>query len=74
MKFIFQVVAAYDQRGKLVDGDDKQPKDTIDYVVFERQLTDQSSVWRIAGKLPSQQPYLSRSAPVVTLPSRVAVQ
>ena len=68
-------MAAYDQRGKLIDGDDKQPREVMDYVVFERQITKPSSVWRIAGKLPLQKRYKANNLPVpVTSPSRVVQQ
>lgn len=71
-------MAAYDQRGKLIDGSDKESKDAMDYVVFERQITKPSSVWRIAGKLPLQQSYKAKQSndfPVsVTSPSRVVQQ
>ena len=47
----------------------------MDCVVFERQITKPSSVWRIAGKLPPQMPYkakrLSNVPNTVTSPSRV---
>ena len=68
-------MAAYDQRGKLIDGDDKQPRVVMEYIVFERQITKPSSVWRIAGKLPLQKPYIAKqtnsSRVAMTSPSRV---
>ena len=68
----------YDQRGKLIDGDHTEAREVMDYVVFERQITKPSSVWRIAGKLPLQKPYKAKQAtrlPVtVTSPSRVVQQ
>ena len=71
-------MAAYDQRGKLIDGDNKQPIEVMEYIVFERQITKPSSVWRIAGKLPLQKPYKAKQSsnlPVaVTSSSRVVQQ
>ena len=29
----------YDQRGKLIDGDDTKAREVMEYVVFERQIT-----------------------------------
>ena len=71
-------MAAYDQRGKLIDGDAEQPREVMDYIVFERQITKPSSVWRIAGKLPLQKPYKAKRSsnlPIaITSPSRVVQQ
>ena len=33
------------------------PKAVIDYIVLERNLTLDEASWRIAGKLPPQQPW-----------------
>ena len=69
------MMVAYDQRGKVVDGDDEHPREVMDYVVFERQITKPSSVWRIAGKLPLQKPYKVKQSSdlptTMTSPSRV---
>lgn len=51
-------MALYDSASRLVRGHPTVPKAVIDYVVFERNLTTLSgSSWRIAGKLPPQQPW-----------------
>ena len=53
-----QILALYDSSSRLVRGDPTKPKPVVDYIVFERNLTlDESSSWRIAGKLPPQQPW-----------------
>ncbi|KAL5509048.1 hypothetical protein EMCRGX_G004329 [Ephydatia muelleri] len=54
-----QVLAVYDTAGRLLRGDEKRPKDVIDYVVFERNLSRPHPSWRIATKLPPQLPWRS---------------
>lgn len=62
----------------MIDGDDKESREVMDYVVFERQITKPSSVWRVAGKLPQQKPYKAKQSTrlpaAVTSPSRVVQQ
>ena len=64
------MLAVYDQRGKLIDGDNTAAKEVMDYIVFERQITKPSSVWRVAGKLPQQRPYKAKQS--TRLPATVA--
>lgn len=54
---LLQVMAVYSTAGVLLRGHGSQAKKVIDYVVFERHLVKAESRWRIAGKLPPQQPW-----------------
>ena len=60
---IFQSLAIYDQFGRLMYGDESVAKDILEYVVFEKHLADEYSVWRIHGKvvpdwMPPRQPII----------------
>ncbi|XP_068749732.1 large ribosomal subunit protein mL45-like isoform X1 [Montipora capricornis] len=46
-----QVFAIKDKHGRHVKGSDKQVKEVVDYVVFERHLTNKYGKWRVCGKL-----------------------
>ncbi|XP_022799430.1 probable 39S ribosomal protein L45, mitochondrial [Stylophora pistillata] len=47
-----QVMAVKDKYGRHITGSDKQVKQVIDYVVFERPLTSTNyGTWRVCGKL-----------------------
>lgn len=53
-----QVFAEKDKYGRHVKGSDKQVKEVVDYVVFERHLSNKYGKWRVCGKLfpkPPQQ-------------------
>lgn len=55
---IYQVFAEKDKYGRHVKGSDKQVKEVVDYVVFERHLSNKYGKWRVCGKLfpkPPQQ-------------------
>lgn len=49
--FLYQILAIRDRYNRIVTGDMKKAKSVIDYVVFERHLTDTYGKWRICGKL-----------------------
>ncbi|KAJ7365669.1 39S ribosomal protein L45, mitochondrial [Desmophyllum pertusum] len=49
-----QVMAIKDKHGRHITGSDKEAKDVVDYVVFERHLTNKHGTWRTCGKLLSQ--------------------
>lgn len=46
-----QVFAIKDKYGRHVQGSDKQVKEVVDYVVFERHLSNKYGKWRVCGKL-----------------------
>ena len=51
-KFIFfKLLAIYDRFGRLALGSDTLPKDILEYVVFERYLTNPYSSWRLHDKI-----------------------
>ena len=50
-RYTLQILALKDRHNRTVTGDAKKPKRVIDYVVFERHLTDPYGRWRICGKL-----------------------
>ena len=49
--FLIKVFAIKDKHGRHVKGSDKQVKEVVDYVVFERHLTNKYGKWRVCGKL-----------------------
>jgi len=46
-----QTLAIYDRFGRLMFGSEKSVKDSLEYVVFEKHLSDEYGVWRIHAKL-----------------------
>lgn len=46
-----QTLAVYDRFGRLLHGSEAIVKDVLDYIVFERALTDQYGHWRIHHKI-----------------------
>ncbi|XP_023562706.1 39S ribosomal protein L45, mitochondrial isoform X2 [Octodon degus] len=58
-----QTLAIYDRFGRLMYGQEDVPKDVLEYVVFERHLTDPYGGWRMHAKIvplwaPPKQPIL----------------
>lgn len=56
-----QTLAIYDRFGRLMYGQEDVPKDVLEYVVFERHLTNPYGTWRMHGKIvpawaPSKEP------------------
>lgn len=54
-------MAIYDRFGRLMHGSEIIAKDVLEYVVFEKHLTNQYGVWRIHAKiipdwLPQKEP------------------
>lgn len=55
--FIFQILAVYDRFGRLIHGNEQLPKDVLEYVVFEKHLSNKYGKWRIHDKIiPSWMP------------------
>ncbi|KAI8619495.1 hypothetical protein BC830DRAFT_1103879 [Chytriomyces sp. MP71] len=48
-----QSYALYSKDSKLLGGDPDKQVDMVEYVVYERKLTDEAVGWRIAGKIAS---------------------
>ena len=46
-----KVFAIKDKHGRHVSGSDKQVKEVVDFVVFERHLTNKYGKWKVCGKL-----------------------
>lgn len=60
-----QTLAVYDRFGRLMHGSEIVMKDVLEYVVFEKHLSNQYGIWRIHGKIvppwmPSRE-YASRT-------------
>lgn len=54
---LLQTLAIYDRFGRLMLGDEQQPKDVLEYLVIERHLVNPYSRWRLHGKIvPSWAP------------------
>ncbi|XP_013005039.1 large ribosomal subunit protein mL45 isoform X3 [Cavia porcellus] len=58
-----QTLAIYDRFGRLMYGQEDVPKDVLEYVVFERQLSNPYGSWRMHAKIvppwaPPKQPIL----------------
>ncbi|CAF0857156.1 unnamed protein product [Brachionus calyciflorus] len=52
-----QILAIYDRFGRLAFGSDALPKDVLEFVVFEKHLTNPYGAWRIHDKVvPSWSP------------------
>lgn len=47
-------MALYDRFGRLLHGSETVTKDVLDYIVFEKHLTDSYGTWRIHGKIRPQ--------------------
>ena len=46
-----QTLAVYDRFGRLIHGHPLTAKDVLEYVVFEKHITDTEGSWRIHGKI-----------------------
>lgn len=46
-----QTLAVYDRFGRLMHGSESTVKDVLEYVVFEKHITNPNSNWRIHGKI-----------------------
>lgn len=44
-------MALYDRFGRLMFGSETVPKDVLDFVVFEKHMSDTYGRWRIHGKI-----------------------
>lgn len=52
-----QTLAIYDRFGRLMHGSENTVKDVLEYVVFEKQLSNQYGAWRMHAKIiPDWQP------------------
>ena len=49
-----KVMALKDKHGRHISGSDKEVREFVDYVVFERHLTNEYGVWKVCGKLHPQ--------------------
>lgn len=46
-----QTLAVYDRFGRLMHGSEDTVKDVLEYIVFEKHITDLNGTWRIHGKI-----------------------
>ncbi|XP_046382686.1 probable 39S ribosomal protein L45, mitochondrial [Ischnura elegans] len=67
-----QLLAIYDRFGRLMYGSETVPKDVLEYVVFEKHLSNQYGVWRLHDKIipewmppraPAPTTYIKNSTP-----------
>lgn len=49
--FLFQSLCIYDRFGQLEYGDENLSKDVLEYVVFEKHISDQYGKWRLHHKI-----------------------
>ena len=61
--FLFsQTLAIYDRFGRLMYGGENLIKDCLDYVVFEKHLSDEYGRWRLHGKIVPE--WMPRAEPI----------
>ena len=58
-----QKIAIYDRFGRLAFGNDKLPTDVLEFVVFERYLSNPYSQWRMHDKIVPD--WITESTPVL---------
>lgn len=58
-----QLLAVYDRFGRLAFGSETIPKDVIEYVVFEKHLTNIYGLWRLHDKIVPE--WASTQSPVI---------
>lgn len=46
-----QIIALYDQYGRLMYGHADRPKEVLEFVVFEKHLANEYGAWRVHGKI-----------------------
>ena len=49
--FDFQTLALYDRFGRLMYGSEELIKDVLEYVVFEKHISDIYGLWRVHDKI-----------------------
>ncbi|KAK2142744.1 hypothetical protein LSH36_919g01007 [Paralvinella palmiformis] len=70
-----QILAVYDRFGRLMYGSDTIVKDTLEYVVFEKHISDENSRWRIHGKIiPDWMPQKQTVLRTMRIPNVVATE
>ena len=50
-----QCLALYDQFGRLIFGSEEAFRDCLEFVVFERHLTDEYGKWRVHGRIKPEE-------------------
>uniref|UniRef100_A0A1W7RFM9 Large ribosomal subunit protein mL45 n=1 Tax=Agkistrodon contortrix contortrix TaxID=8713 RepID=A0A1W7RFM9_AGKCO len=69
---IRQILAIYDQFGRLMYGSEQIPKDVLEYVVFERHLLHKTGQWRLHDKIvPSWAPPKDPLTKTVMIPGLI---
>lgn len=63
ISLLFQTLAIYDRFGRLMLGDEEEPRDVLEYLVMERHLVNPYGLWRLHGKIvpawaPPKEPIL----------------
>jgi large subunit ribosomal protein L45 len=58
-----QTLAVYDRFGRLAFGDENAARDVLEYVVFEKHLTDLYSSWRLHDKIEPE--WAQAKSPVI---------
>ncbi|XP_076382065.1 mitochondrial ribosomal protein L45 [Megalopta genalis] len=66
-----QILCIYDRFGRLLKGSEILRKDVLDYIVFEKHLSNEYGIWRLHGKIvPSWLPPEEVAAKTFTLPGK----
>ncbi|KZC07987.1 PREDICTED: probable 39S ribosomal protein L45, mitochondrial [Dufourea novaeangliae] len=64
-----QILCIYDRFGRLLQGSEILKKDVLDYIVFEKHLSNEYGTWRMHGKIvPSWMPLGDVAAKTFVLP------
>ncbi|XP_076644761.1 mitochondrial ribosomal protein L45 [Halictus rubicundus] len=67
-----QILCIYDRFGRLLKGSEILRKDVLDYIVFEKHLSNQYGIWRLHAKIiPSWLPPEEIAAKTYTLPKKI---
>ncbi|KAA0190580.1 Mitochondrial ribosomal protein L45 [Fasciolopsis buskii] len=60
-----QIIAIYDRFGRLLFGNPAVPVDVLEYIVFEKHITDEYGIWRLHSKIPAY-----NTSPKVLIPTQ----
>ena len=68
----FQTLAIYDRFGRLMYGSEHLQRDCLEYVVFEKHLSDTYGLWRVHGKVVPD--WMPDAPPVMRTLKQPAIQ
>lgn len=58
--FTKQSMAVYDKKNKLIGGDPNKIHNILEYVVFQKTISDPEDIWRIYGKIAAPEKVLPK--------------